>query len=57
MGEIADMHVDGTLCQHCGVVFDDIVNGEEAPGHPRSCEECAKKDHRTNGSLLSNETD
>lgn len=37
MGEIAEMIVDGEICQICGEVFDD-----EPPGHPRSCEECAE---------------
>ncbi|MCG1009254.1 hypothetical protein J4760_04200 [Salinicoccus sp. ID82-1] len=40
MGEIADMMLDGTLCEGCGVVFDDIVAGEEEPGYPRTCEDC-----------------
>ncbi len=40
MGEIAEMHLNGTLCQYCGSVFDDIISGEESPGYPRSCEDC-----------------
>lgn len=43
MGEVADMHIDGTLCQYCGLVFDDIVNGKEAPGYPRSCTDCEEE--------------
>lgn len=34
MGEIAEMILEGVLCQCCGVVLDDIVEGEEAPGYP-----------------------
>jgi hypothetical protein len=38
MGEIADMMLDGTLCECCGAFIDD-----DAPGHPRYCsKECAK---------------
>lgn len=40
LGEIADMHLDGTLCECCGSIFDDILEGEEAPGYPRRCEDC-----------------
>lgn len=40
MGEIADMHLDGTLCEQCGVPFDDILKSEPAPGYPRLCEDC-----------------
>lgn len=32
MGDIADMMLDGTLCECCGV----YIPGE-APGHPRYC--------------------
>lgn len=34
MGEIADMHLDGTLCESCGVFLGDPV------GYPRRCAEC-----------------
>jgi predicted Zn-ribbon and HTH transcriptional regulator len=40
MGEIADMLLDGTLCEGCGEVFDDIMDGEDSPGFPRRCPEC-----------------
>lgn len=36
MGDIADMVVNGLLCQDCGVYMDDF----EEPGYPRSCEDC-----------------
>lgn len=44
MGEIAEMHLDGTLCECCGQVFDDIINGAEPPGHPRRCSGCVGDD-------------
>ena len=37
MGEIAEMMLDGTLCQVCGSVIDG-----DTPGYPRTCEDCAK---------------
>ena len=38
MGEIADMMLDGTLCEGCGVYLE-----QEAPGFPGYCsEECAR---------------
>ena len=40
MGEVAEMHLDGTLCEVCGGVFDDIIVGNEPPGYPWSCEDC-----------------
>lgn len=35
MGEIAEMMIDGTLCQYCGVV----LKGK-AEGYPRTCHSC-----------------
>lgn len=40
MGEIAEMMLDGTMCEGCGEFFDDIINGGEAPGYPRRCRAC-----------------
>lgn len=40
MGEIADMMLDGTLCEWCGVLVDE---GNLAPGYPRLCAECASE--------------
>ncbi|MBO0479615.1 hypothetical protein JZO72_08225 [Vagococcus fluvialis] len=45
MGEIADMMLEGILCQQCGTLIEDlIVEGsntlKEAPGYPRSCSDC-----------------
>ena len=37
MGEIAEMMLDGTLCQVCGSIIDG-----DTPGYPRYCEDCAK---------------
>lgn len=47
MGEIADMMIDGVLCQYCGVIMDDLIPDDsdellEAPGYPRSCEDCSE---------------
>lgn len=37
MGEIAEMHLDGTLCECCGTFLDG-----ETPGYPRYCSsDCA----------------
>ena len=36
MGEVADMMLDGTLCECCGVWMGD----GEAPGYPRRCRDC-----------------
>lgn len=36
MGEIADMMIDGTMCQVCGVFLN-----EEAPGYPVTCGGCS----------------
>lgn len=35
MGEIADMVINGLLCQECGSYVD-----FEEPGYPRSCDDC-----------------
>lgn len=37
MGEIAEMMLDGTLCEGCGC---DLPG--EAPGHPRYCHDCRR---------------
>lgn len=38
MGDIADMMLDGLLCERCG----ELIDGEE-PGYPRCCEDCEKE--------------
>ena len=37
MGEIADMMLDGTMCQVCGVYMHEY---EAAPGYPVTCASC-----------------
>jgi Zn finger protein HypA/HybF involved in hydrogenase expression len=37
MGEYADMILDGTMCQGCGVFLND-----EPPGYPCDCTDCAR---------------
>lgn len=39
MGDIADMMIDGILCEQCGVYIDD-----DPPGHPRLCPSCAHEE-------------
>ncbi|BBN97473.1 hypothetical protein [Sporolactobacillus terrae] len=41
MGEIAEMMLNGLLCEQCGC----LIDGEET-GHPRKCEDCAKPKKR-----------
>lgn len=44
MGDIADMMLDGTLCEGCGVFLD-----EDNEGHiPRKCRVCAEDEHIAN---------
>ncbi len=38
MGEIAEMMMDGTLCEGCGVFLNDDV-----PGYPCRCGDCARE--------------
>lgn len=46
MGDIADMMLDGTLCEGCGVFMDG-----EAVDYPRLCADCAK-DRRADGRII-----
>lgn len=41
MGDIADMVLDGTLCEGCGIYIDD-----EEPGHPRKCSDCLEENKK-----------
>jgi len=53
MGEIAEMMLDGTLCEWCGV----YIEGD-APGYPRLCRDCAsekRKDERGKGNGKNNQ--
>lgn len=40
MGEIAEMILEGILCEGCGEALDDMMGGAEAPGYPRRCAGC-----------------
>ena len=44
MGDIADMMLDGTMCQWCGEWLHD---GEDGPGYPGLCASCAREERRT----------
>jgi len=35
LGDVANMMIDGTLCQECGAYLDG-----DSPGHPRNCGNC-----------------
>lgn len=49
MGEIADMMLDGTLCECCGVM---ILEDEEDPqGFPGYCSDCAPSYNEEEGEL------
>lgn len=37
MGEMAEMMLDGTLCQYCGTYLEDSVGPS-----PQSCEDCTE---------------
>ena len=41
MGDVADMMMDGTLCEGCGEFIDD-----DPPGYPRKCRDCKKDDKK-----------
>ncbi len=43
MGEVAEMMLDGTLCERCGGIIDG-----DTPGFPRLCEDCAKDEVEQN---------
>ena len=54
MGEIAEMMLEGVLCQYCGVLMEDYCLPDdypedkeppviEAPGYPRTCADCAEE--------------
>lgn len=42
MGEIAGAILDGTFCEGCGEVFDDVINGDDPPGYVRLCPACSQ---------------
>jgi hypothetical protein len=41
MGEIANMRLDGTMCQGCGVWLHD---GQDGPGYPGYCTDCERQE-------------
>lgn len=41
MGEIAEMMIDGVLCEQCGI----YIEGEP-PGYPRKCDGCRPAHHK-----------
>jgi hypothetical protein len=47
MGEAADDILCGMVCQCCGEWMDDILDGGDAPGYPRTCAGCGGSDQRT----------
>ena len=40
MGEIADMMIDGTMCQGCG---EWLNGGRDGPGYPVYCSSCRRE--------------
>lgn len=42
MGDIADMMLDGTMCQYCGCMTQ--KDGVDGPGYPISCKICVKEE-------------
>ena len=42
MGDIADMMIDGTLCEQCGAALG------EGDGYPRKCKDCSKESNDGN---------
>lgn len=43
MGDIANMMLEGILCQDCGMYLDD---NENRLGYPQSCEDCKEDEKR-----------
>ena len=43
MGEIADMMLDGTMCQQCGEF---ICDGEDGDGYPVTCASCIAQNNK-----------
>lgn len=46
MGEISKLILNGTLCEECGCLMEDLMPKDgskellEPPGYPRKCEDC-----------------
>jgi hypothetical protein len=48
MGDVAEMMLDGILCEICGVLMDDfcgdgVITEDSIPGYPRQCEDCREE--------------
>lgn len=43
MGDIADMILDGTLCQCCGGIIDEVIETGEPIGYPTFCYDCSEE--------------
>lgn len=49
MGDISDLFLQGTLCEECGCLIEDLIptDGSDIilspPGFPRKCKECTEK--------------
>lgn len=42
MGEVAEMMLEGMLCEGCGEIMDDMLDDAvEPPGYPRRCPGCS----------------
>lgn len=49
MGEVAEMMLDGTLCQCCGIYLDDDETDEEpGNGYPITCKSCKQLEETPN---------
>ena len=59
MGEIADMHLNGTLCENCGVFLNNLEKEDgtpkSPPGHPRYCsKKCADESNAPHELVVKN---
>lgn len=50
MGEIAEMMLDGTMCQGCGEF---LCDGEDGQGFPGYCESCQRQADEESGQIPS----
>jgi hypothetical protein len=46
MGEIADLILDGILCEQCGTIIelDRLTKKVVGVGYPRKCEDCSEEE-------------
>jgi hypothetical protein len=40
VGDIAEMILEGILCQICGGLMEDVTEKSPIPGYPRTSEDC-----------------